>query len=65
MIDHDKLKELLAADPAAKVETIWKGLGFENVAIFRYHLKRDPEAHAIFKSARAAARAARGKVARP
>ena len=60
MIDKAKLQELLAADPKAKPEAIWKGLGFENPAIFRYHLKRDPEAHGIFKAARAAARVARG-----
>lgn len=59
MIDKDKLRELLEADPKAKTEPIWRGLGFKNDVGFYYHLKKDPEAQKMFHDAKKAATAAR------
>src|SRR5260370_28814019 len=58
MIDKEKLKELIAADPKVKTERIWKGLGFKNNVTFYYHLKKDPEAKQMFVDAKKAAIAA-------
>jgi hypothetical protein len=51
-MDKDKLRELLA-DANATTESIYSGLGYNNEAALYYHLKKDPEAKALFSEWRA------------